>query len=515
MSRRTGVLVVGGGITGLAAAWECVRAGVPVTVAEAGPAFGGKVSSERVHGFVIEHGPDSFVAYRPAALAIIGELGMGAEVIGVTARRAVHLRVDGRLHPLPDGMGMVLPRRLGPFVTTRILRPHHKLRAGLDLVMPRRLGPQDTSIGAFLRSRLGDGVVERFAEPMVGGIYGAGVDDLSLDAVLPTLRASEQRHRSLMLASLAEGRAAAPPRGRTRNAAPGTPAQTPPGRGGTGAPPGAPPSPFRSLSRGMGSLPEGLVHALREAGAALLTGSPVVGLERRGSAVLASLGDESRAGIGSGPAAGPRQDAGPKDVVWPSTHFEGVVLAVGAAPMGRLLEPHAPQASAALRGIPHTTSTVVTLALPESGFGEPPTAHGWLEAGPAPISGATISSAKWPGRAPDGVVLVRAFVPQRLGPLAAAEEATLVGAVLRHVEAVLGFRGAPILTRVTRWSAAMPVYTVGHLERAASVDAAVAQLPGWAVAGSALHGVGVPECIADGRRAAQAVIDRIGSDPTA
>ena len=470
------VLVVGGGITGLSAAWEAARRGASVTLVEAAPQLGGKVRTERVDGLLIEHGPDSFVAYRPAALQLVDALGMTDQVIEVAGRREVSVRVDGRLRPLPDGMGMVLPDRLRPFATTPILSWPQKARAGLDLLLPRQLGPEDVSIGAFLRARLGSGVVERFAEPLVGGVYGAGVDQLSLDAVLPSLRQSEASHRSLMLASLDQGRSA---------------------RRAAGA--GGPRAPFRSLRDGMGSLVEALAGQATALGADLRTGVAVRAVTRR------DLGAPAGAGVPGGAVPG-----------WTATLADGttvsadvVVLAVGAVAMAELLDGHAPEAVATLHAIPQSTSTVVTLALPAGGFGTVPLGQGWLEAGPAPISGVTISSNKWAGRAPGDVVLLRAFVPERLGPLARSSDREILEAVIGHIREVLGFEGEPALVRVTRWAGVMPTYTVGHLQRAAVVEAAVARLPGWHVAGSALHGVGVPECIADGRRVAEAAVAQL------
>ena len=452
------VLVVGGGIAGLAAAWEASRRGAEVTLAEASDSFGGKVATERTDGFTIEHGPDSFVAYRPAGLALIDELGMRDDVIEVSGNRTVHLRSRGRLHPLPAGMGMVLPTRLGPFVTTGILSWTDKLRAAVDLVLPRRLGAADVAIGAFLRARLGDGVVRRFADPMVGGIYGAGVDQLSLDAVLPSLRENERTHRSLMLASLAQGRAA-----RSRPS---------PGRG--------PSSPFRSLSGGMGSLPARLTDALGQAGVRLRTRARVESLDWDGHTSSAHLTGGTLDGL------------------------DAVILAGGARASADLLDAHAPVAAEALRSIPMASSTVVSLGYPTSAFASPPTTHGWLEADPAPISGVTVSSTKWAGRAPAGQVLLRAFVPSRLGAIASAPDAALLDAVTRHVGDVLALTGAPSLVRISRWPGMMPTYTVGHLDRVAAVDAALAVRPTWQVVGSALRGVGVPDCIADGRRAVAA-----------
>ncbi len=456
------LLVVGGGITGLAAAWEAVRgSGAPaeVLVVEASDRFGGKVHTERTDGLLIEHGPDSFVAYRPAALQLAEELGLSGDVISTSGTRTVHLRARGRLQPMPAGMGMVLPSRLLPFVTTGILSPADKLRAGLDLVLPRRLVPgEDTSIGAFLRARLGAGIVRRFADPMIGGIYGAGVDELSLDAVLPSLRADELAHRSLMLAALAQGRKARS----TGNSA-----------GGRG-----PGSPFRTLAGGLGSLVDALVDQLVAAGADLRLNTRVTALRPAGDGAEAVLADGSVEAV------------------------DAVILAGGVTSSAALLADPAPESSAALSRIPLATSTVVTLAYPAAAFAAPVTSHGWLEADAAPISGITVSSAKWAGRAPEDTVLIRAFAPERLGAIALADEAELLSAVIEHLASVLGAAEPPSLVRTARWPAMMPKYAVGHLHTVAAADAGLAHLPAWRLAGSALRGVGVPDCIVDGRRQA-------------
>lgn len=466
------LLVVGGGITGLAAAWEAVSAtadGTPadVLLVESSGRFGGKLHTELTDGLLLEHGPDSFVSYRPAAQQLATEVGLGDDLIGTSGQRTVFLHSRGRLRRLPAGMGMVLPNRILPFVTTGILSPADKLRAGLDLVLPRRLRDgEDVAIGEFLRARLGGGIVRRFADPMVGGIYGASVDELSLDAVLPSLRADEKAHRSLMLAALAQGRKA--------RAA---------GRG--------PGSPFRTLKGGLGSLVEAVVERLVDAGADLRLSTTVTALRPAGDATEVVLSDGSVATV------------------------EAVVLAGGVTSSATLLAPVAPEAADVLAQIPLATSTVLNLAYPASAFPEPVTSHGWLEAEAAPISGITVSSAKWAGRAPDDLVLIRAFVPERLGAIATAPEDELLEAVTTHVGRLLHATRRPVLTRVARWTRVMPKYTVGHPARVTAVEAAIAHLPRWRVAGSALRGVGVPDCIADGRRQARLALapaeSRIGS----
>ena len=446
--------VVGGGITGLAAAWEGLERGAEVVVLEASDRLGGKIRTERVDGRVIEHGPDSFVAYRPAALALIRELRLGGDVISTRGTRKVYLRRDGRMHPLPDGMGMVLPTKLWPFVTTGTLSPWDKLRAAFDLVMPRLLGDDDVAIGAFLGRRLGRGIVTKFADPMVGGIYGTSVDELSLDAVLPSLRTNEREHRSLMLASLAQGRSR----------------RMTPGAG----------SPFRTLRGGLGDMVDRLVAELSLRGADLRTGVAVSALEEHP--------DGTRVEFENGYVTA-----------------DAVVLATGPAGAARLLAGPAPQAAEALEAIPLASTTVVTLAYPANAFAAPVTSHGWLEAGAAPVSGVTISSAKWERRAPDDEVLIRAFVPDRVGPLARAGDDEILSAVRTHVESALAATSGPAATWISRWRSVMPKYTVGHLGRVKTVEEALEGTP-WRVAGSALHGVGISDCIADGRVQAAAAI---------
>ncbi len=508
------LLVVGGGIAGLAAAWEAIsRPGTEVVLVEADERLGGKLHTESIDGFLIEHGPDSFVSYRPAAAQLAREVGLGEELIGTSGSRQVYLRSGDKLRPIPAGMGMVLPTRLLPFATTGILSVAAKLRAGLDLILPRQLGTDDVAIGAFLRRRLGGGIVTGFADPMVGGIYGASVDELSLDAVLPSLRSDEAAHRSLILASLASGRKARAARKASGARGPG--------------------SPFQTLRGGLGSLVDALATQLTAAGADLRTGVSVLSLTpTTGTVPLPSTLVTATPGDGS-ITVHPRQDdprgrfpsrppsseqlAG--TVPLPSTpvratlsdgtviEADAVVLAGGVRSSADLLAEAAPSAADALAQVPLATSNVISLGYRASAFPTPVTTHGWLEAQAAPISGVTVSSAKWAGRAEADQVLIRAFVPERLGPIATADTDKLLATVIAHVGTVLGATEAPFLVRLTRWTSVMPKYTVGHLDRIATAEAALAELPNWRIAGSALRGVGVPDCIADGRRQAAAALD--------
>lgn len=490
-ARRTGqVVVVGGGISGLAAAFEAARAGAPVLLVEATNRLGGKVRTERQEGFLIEDGPDSFISYRPAAAEIAREVGLGDAIIGTNEPRAVYVRAGGELIRMPDGMGLVLPTRLGPFIGTRLLSWPQKLRAGLDLVLPRRPDGADVSIGSFLRRRLGPAAVERLADPLLGAIYGMAVDELSLLAVAPQLHDSERRHRSLLLASLGQGRA-----GRRRAQASGAAGASLPGSGSAGANGTGGSSPFRSLAGGLGSLVDALAGAIGAAPhAEIRLSTRVIALDRDGS--------RTRVGLSDGTISTP----------------DAVVLATPAPVTSNLLAAEAPAAAAAIRAIRHGSTAVVTLGYRAEALARPLPGHGILVAAGEPlvVGACTFSSAKWPGRAPDGFVLVRAFLPDRSAAVLAGDDESVGATVHADLVTLLGVREPPVLRRVARWPEAMPRYTVGHLDRVAAAEAALAARPELLVVGGAFHGVGIAECVARGRAAGRRAVElAAGSAPAA
>ncbi len=451
------VLVVGGGITGLTTAYTLARSGIPTTLVEASDRLGGKIRTENVDGFLVESGPDSFISYRPAALELARELGLEDSIIAPTNPRTVWIRARGRFVRMPEGMGLVLPTRLTPFITTEMFSPLEKLRIGLDLIQPRDGHGGDVSVGTFLRRRLGGALVDRLAGPLLGGVYGTPIDELSLDAVVPQLREAERQHRSLLLASLASGRGA-----RVRGSS----------------------SPFVSLAGGMGQLTGALVGAIdRHGGVEVRMKSKVVSLEWHGGGFDACLANG--------------------EILRP----EAAVLASPGPATAGLLDGIAPAAAAYVRSITHGSTAVVSLGYQLEQFTNTPSGHGFLVAAgePLAIDACTMSSMKWAGRASDGTVLLRVFVGTRSPGVLAGSDAELVALVERDLGLTMGVRGAPIMVRVARSIGQMPKYTVGHLERVAGANEALAGLPNLAIAGAAFRGVGVPDCIAQGRAAAARV----------
>lgn len=446
------VLVVGGGISGLVAAYELGRAGLPVTLVEAGPRLGGKVGTEHVEGYLVERGPDSFLTGRPAAVQLCRDLGLAGALVPPRSPSDVFVW-HGRLVPMPEGLGSGIPRAFRPLALSPLFSLREKLGLLRELFVPRGRESGDEAVGTFLRRRFGDVLVDRLASPLLEAIYGTPVDELSLLALVPRLREAERRHGSLLRAALAQGRAARAER--------------------------APGPPMLSLAGGMGSLVDALVERIENT--EILLDTAVVRLERAAPGYRALLGDGS----------------------WRS--FGAVIVATPAPSTAPLLADIAPGAASVLADMPCGSTAVVSLGYREDQLVHPLAGHGFLVApGALAISACTWSSSKWLGRAPDGSVLLRASV--REPSLLATDDASLVEAVRASLASALGIRGRHGLARVARHLGIMPRYTVGHLERVAAIDAALADEPAIRVIGAAYRGAGIPECIAQGQSAAQALV---------
>ena len=438
------VVVVGGGMAGLAAAYEARQRGAAMVLLEK-ERIGGKVRTIREDGFVIETGPDAVVRYKPWALALARELGLEGEIVGTTpARPAAYIRVRGRNHPLPEGLNVVIPSKLGPLVKTSLFSPLGKLRASLDLLLPR--GPEgDEAFGRFIRRRLGHEVWENLAAPLTGGIYGGDPENLSLLAAFPMLKELEHQHRSLILGSLA----AMKKRKTSRE-------------GG---------SLFASFGGGQAQLVDALADYL---GDSLHVGETVNAIEPAGSGWRVS------------------SDKGEYEA-------DLLVLALPAPAAAVLLEPLGFKAISELRAIPYHSAATVTLAFDKAGFPER-RGHGVLFARREGFGarGFTWLDQKWAHRAPDSVALCRAYFS---GSEAEAGEEKLLETALVDLERLLDVKAAPERVWIDTFPKGMPAYTVGHLGRLRAIEAAERDFTGLALVGAAYRGVGIPEVIRDGRRA--------------
>ena len=453
--RRRRVAVVGGGVAGLAAAHRLVERGCEVVLLEATSRLGGTIATEHAGGFVVEGGPDAFITEKPWGLALCERLGVAGDLVGTrVGDRRTYVASRGRIHPLPEGFLLLAPTDLGALVASPLFSWTGKLRMALDLVLPRRRAETDESLAAFVRRRLGREALERAADPLVGGIYTADPERLSLAATMPRFHEIERRHRSVILGLRAAARAA--------------PAA------------GARYGLFVTHRDGMGALVEAIARRLPEG--AVRRGTPVTGLAREGGRWRVAAGGE------------------PLSV-------DAVVLAVPAHEAARLLAPLDAGLAGALGGIEYASSATVTLGYRAADL---PALRGFGFVVPAvegrSLLACTFASRKFPHRAPEGHELLRAFVGGARRPeLAGLPEQVLIGLVRGELRTLLGITAEPVLVRVHRHPRAMPQYTVGHLERVAAIEARAAALPGLALAGAAYRGVGLPDCVHGGEAAADAV----------
>ena len=463
---RPGIVVVGGGIAGLAAAYRLtgLLPGTPITLVERDDRLGGKILTERVDGFTVEAGPDSFLSAKPRGVGLCEELGLLDRLQGTTPRRhrAFVLRAE-RLHDLPEGLTGLVPTRLGPMLRTGLVSPLGKARMALDYVLPPRRGEDDESLAAFVRRRLGREVYERLIEPLMAGIYAADGERLSLAATFPQLREAELDRGGLIRGVLAAKKAA------TSSSTTAWP-------------------PFVAPAGGMAELVDALAKRLQAAGVRIVTGGTVSGLRVEPS----PAGPTYHLTVTSGEAL----TAG------------GVVLAVPSFAAADILCGLDPALAADLRAIPHASSATVSLAYARADVPHPLDGHGYVvpRAEGRPVLACTWTSSKWAHRAPAGTALLRVFVG-RAGQdeVLAGSDDELVVLARAELRAILGVTATPTLSRAHRWPRGLPQYTLGHLDRVAAIEARLAAHPGLALAGHSYRGVGIPDCIRSGEAAAERV----------
>jgi protoporphyrinogen/coproporphyrinogen III oxidase len=480
---RPHVVIVGGGISGLAAAFSLRDEPVRVTMLEGSPRLGGKLSVSGIAGVAVDEGAEALLVARPEGTALIAEAGLGDQrtAPGPTSSAIWTL---GALRPLPRRQFMGVPSDLAELARSGVLSREGVARAGQDLELPPTARTGDVSVAGYVGARLGGEVVDRLVDPLLGGVYAGRSAELSFDATLPALAAASRRHRSLAEAA----GSLLPPQAQVS--------------AGTRA--GGPV--FTTLTGGLGMLPAYLAKA---SGAEVRTGVMARELARTGSGWRLTVGS----------AAAPEQ-----------VDADAVILALPARPAGRLLAGVSGM-SAAVTGlgqIGYASMAIITLAYPRSGFPGPGLAAlGWSGYLVPAVDGravkaVTFSTVKWPHLAEAAAAgtgpleIVRCSVG-RIGEETLLQRADdeLAGLAAAELATATGVRGGPVATRVTRWGGALPQYTVGHLDRVAAIRAAVAVQPGLAVCGAAYDGVGIPACVATARAAAGQVLAFLAARPPA
>jgi oxygen-dependent protoporphyrinogen oxidase len=463
-------VVIGGGIAGLSAAYYLQKSiqsrgmELEVILIEREPLWGGKIITDRAGGFVIEGGPDTFLATKPWGMTLCRELGLEGRLHGTNPRlKNTYVLHRDRLLPLPDGLAMMVPTHFGAMARTRLLSLPAKARMGLDFLLPPGRVQKDESLGAFVSRRLGRPAYENLIEPLMSGIYAGDGDQLSLQATFPYLRDMETKHGGLIRGALAS-RQKVSGNGVSRNGSR---------------------SPFLTPTTGLAEIVEKLVASLQDQGVQLRCGVGAQSLQRTAGGYRVELMDGER------------------------LFANKLILASPAFASASLLHGVAPDLAAELSAIPYITTATVSLAYRVENLSRPLDGYGYViprREGHRALA-CTWTSTKFPHRAPEGYALLRVFIG-RAGQeqLIDWNEASLEQVAREELKLTLGITAVPDLVRVFIWEKAMPQYVLGHPARLARIDAALQKLPGLALAGNGYRGIGIPDCIHSAELAVQNIL---------
>ena len=463
------VVIVGGGISGLAAAYyleqfaEKESLDVTIHLLESDQRLGGVIETERQRDFLLEAGPDSFLTTKPAGIELCRELGLAGELIGSNdERRKTYVLQGGKLRELPDGLMFVVPTRIWPVFRGDLLSLSGKLRLALaPFLPPIERKADDRPVSDFIRKRFGSEVLERLAEPLLAAVYGADVDLLSTRAVLPQLVAVEEKYGNLWR-GLSHARSQ-----RAKETAKPQPI-------------------FMTLRNGLGELVERLLKSLKRT--QFLAGREVRSIQRNrtGFWVQHSGGDESA---------------------------EAVIVSTPAFTAARLLEPFDSPLASKLGSIRYHSSVIVALGYERKSFGRELEGFGFVvpRTEKKNLTACTWVSTKFPSRSSPESVLLRCFLGESRNPgLLGRSDEEIIATTLRELREIMGVTGTPSLSRVFRWEKRMAQYGVGHLRLVEEIETMLKSHPGFYLAGNGYRGIGIPDCIQSGRSSARAVVEFLG-----
>lgn len=445
--------MLGGGVAGLATAYELHQQKIPFTLLEASSRVGGVVFSEEVDGFNVDGGPDSLLIQKAEGIKLCQELGLGTRLVPTKLPRLAFIQRAGRLHALPAASVMGIPTQWGPFIRTGLFTWPGKIRMGMEMFVPKRTEDGDESIGSFMRRRFGNEAVEYLAEPLLAGIHAGDVDRLSIRALFPRFPETEQRFGSLLRAFRSQPQHA-------------------PSKDGA----------FKSLPGGLGELVSAIEAALPAA--SICKNTPAKTLSFDGSLfhVVCASGATLTA---------------------PS-----VVVATPAYRTAAILRESAPALAGLCGEIPYASAATVAMAFKRDTITHPLNGSGFVvpRAEKTGIMAGSWLSSKWPHRAPEGFALVRAFLGGARDPKAIEKtDAEMTATAMSAMRPLIGIAGDPLFTRIYRWENANAQHEVGHLDRLAAIERQLSSRPGLFITGSGFRGVGIPDCIADGRATARQV----------
>ena len=475
------IAIIGGGITGLSTAVflqeKLKEQGMTadLVLMESAERLGGKIITERVGDFIIEGGPDSFLSQKPWGLSLCRKLGLMDKIVQTDPiDKSIYILSHGKLQKFPDGMNLMVPGKITPFLLTPLVSSSGKARMGLDLLIPRKNNKEDESIGSFVRRRLGEEAVETFAEPILATIYAGDVEKLSLQATFPQFAGMEEKFGSLIWggwmrrwdAHLAGKTGKMERRLQNENV-----------------------SLFVTLKDGLSSLILSLREQLNTV--KLQTGRQVFSVSPNGNRYEVVL-------------------RGGKLLV------DAVAITTDAPSAAGLIKPWDERLSGMLLAIPYVSTATVSLGFRRKDVAHPLNGFGYVipRGERKTILAVTWSSSKFEGRAGTEEVLIRAFVGgAHQEEVIDLPDDKMIDAVLKEYKDVLGILGAPILSRVYKWRKANPQYNIGHLSRVLEIEKESAKHPGLFLAGAAYKGVGIPDCIKQGWETAEHVIRFLTQNP--
>jgi oxygen-dependent protoporphyrinogen oxidase len=459
------IMILGGGISGLSAAWYLEQSGLDIqlTVLEASDRWGGKVLTEEVESdagnpFIVEAGPDSFLTQKPWALQLARDLGLEARLLGTNDQmRTVYVLQNGKALALPEGMSLIVPTKFWPFVISPLLSPLGKLRMALDFFMPAKRDEADETLAAFVRRRFGNEALDKIAEPLMSGIYNGEADKQSILATFPRFRQLEREAGSLIRGML-----------RTRKQAK-TKDKT---------------SAFVSFQGGTQELIDALVKQLQAD----------LRLQTRVLAIEETAEKQYRLRMSNGD----------------TLYADSILLTTPAYISAELLRPFASEAAKLLASIRYVSTGTVSMAFRTTDIKRPLHGFGLLipKSEKRPINAITVSSTKFNHRAPDDTTLLRIFFGGSRSPETMTyDDSKLLVVVQQELQAIPGIESAPLFHRIFRWNKANPQYDVNHLE---TMDAIEVALPrGIYLTGSAYRGVGLPDCVHQAQQSANKIVHEL------
>jgi len=463
------IIIIGGGIAGLATAYRIQRkilegADLECVLLEGSDRFGGKISTEKSDGFVIERGPDSFISQKPAAIQLCKQLGLEDRLTGTNPNSPnTFVYTGGKLMTMPDGLSLMIPTKFLPFALTPLFSLPGKIRMALDLLIPRKEGDSDESLASFVRRRMGEEALSKMAEPMLAGIYASDPEKMSIGSTFPMFVETERKYRSLIIGMLARKKAMLM---------------------NSSKHPTTSYSLFMTLKDGLGEMVDAVIK--KSPGVQFKSGAKVAALEKKEEGWHAKLEDG-----------------------W-ECQADAIILATPAAITSKILYPIAPDSAELLNRIHYVTTATVTLGYKKEGFSHSLDGFGFVvpKAEGCSILACTWTSSKFPHRAPEGYVMLRCYLGGAIQEeIAEKDSETLEKLVRDDLQKIMGIKETPVFCKVFQNHKSNVQYHVNHSERIDAIMENLKNFPGLFLTGSAYHGIGIPDCIQDGNQTAESVFE--------